>query len=184
MGEDQQRRKGVLSMSSDSQQAPSSKGKVQVGEQAPDFTLPTQKTGELFHFHDMLGKSATVLYFYPKDNSAGCTAEACSFRDNYEVFKEAGAEVIGVSSDSEASHQGFAAKHHLPFVLLSDKGQTLRKLYGVPASLGIIPGRVTYVIDKEGIVRHIFSDQLNPTKHINEALQVVRALAQGSSSSE
>ena len=164
-------------MNTDTRQAPSGKGKLRVGDQAPDFTLPTQKTGESFHLHNILGKSAIVLFFYPKDNTAGCTAEACSFRDSYEVFKQAGAEVIGVSSDSEESHRDFAAKNHLPFLLLSDKNGELRKLYGVPSTLGILPGRVTYVIDKDGIVRQIFSDMINTAKHINEALKVVQEIA-------
>jgi peroxiredoxin Q/BCP len=163
-------------VSANIQQTPSSKGKIQVGDHAPDFTLPTQKTGELFHLQDLIGKSIIVLYFYPKSNSPGCTAEACSFRDNYEVFKEAGAEVIGVSSDSEETQLQFATDHHLPFLLLSDKKGDLRKQYSVPATFGVLPGRVTYVIDKEGIVRHIFSDQLNATKHINEALKVVKEI--------
>jgi peroxiredoxin Q/BCP len=150
---------------------------VKVGDTAPDFTLPTQKNGEDFHLQDMIGKSAIVLYFYPKDDTSGCTAEACSFRDQYEVFKEAGAEVIGISSDSEESHQRFASKYQLPFILLSDKGGSIRKLFGVPQTLGILPGRVTYVIDKQGIIRHVFSDQLNATKHISEALNAIKELA-------
>ncbi len=161
-------------MNTDTQQAPSGKGKLQVGDLAPDFTLPTQKTGESFHLHDMIGKSAIVLYFYPKDDTPGCTAEACSFRDSYEVFQEAGAEVIGVSSDSEASHRQFASKYKLPFILLSDKNGELRKKYGVATTLGFMPGRVTYVIDKEGIVRHIFSSQFAPEKHIVEAIHVLQ----------
>ena len=165
-------------MSINPPQAPAGKGKVQVGDAAPDFTLSTQKTGELFHLHDLIGKSAIVLYFYPKDNTGGCTAEACSFRDSYEAFKQAGAEVIGVSSDSEESHQQFASKYKLPFILLSDKGGALRKRYGVSATLGLLPGRVTYIIDKEGIVRHIFSSQINIDKHITEALEVVQSIAQ------
>jgi peroxiredoxin Q/BCP len=159
-------------------QSSADKGKVQVGDSAPDFTLPTQKTGEMFHLHDLIGKSAIVLYFYPKDDTPGCTSEACSFRDSYETFKQAGAEVIGVSSDSEESHRQFASKYKLPFILLSDKGGALRKKYGVPTTLGMLPGRVTYVIDKEGIVRHIFSSQTNINKHITEALEVVRSIAQ------
>jgi thioredoxin-dependent peroxiredoxin len=162
----------------ENQQISSGKGKLQVGDRAPDFTLPTQTTGELFDLRDLVGKSTIVLYFYPKSNTRGCTAEACSFRDNYEVFKDAGAEVIGVSSDSEETQQQFASQYHLPFLLLSDKEGALRKLYGVPTTFGVIPGRVTYVIDKEGIVRHIFSDQMNPTKHITEALKVVQEIAQ------
>jgi peroxiredoxin Q/BCP len=158
----------------DTQQAPSGKAKLQVGDRAPDFTLPTQKTGESFHLYDMIGKSAIVLYFYPKNDTPGCTAEACSFRDSYEVFQEAGAEVIGVSSDSVASHQQFASKYKLPFILLSDKNGELRKKYGVATTLGFMPGRVTYVIDKEGIVRHIFSSQFAPEKHIVEAIRVLQ----------
>jgi thioredoxin-dependent peroxiredoxin len=163
-------------MNTDTQQAPSGKGKLQTGDRAPDFTLSTQKTGESFHLHDMIGKSAIVLYFYPKDDTPGCTAEACSFRDSYEVFQEAGAEVIGVSSDSEASHQQFTSKYKLPFILLSDKNGELRKKYGVPTTLGFMPGRVTYVIDKEGIVRHIFSSQFAPEKHIVEAIRVLQEI--------
>jgi peroxiredoxin Q/BCP len=150
------------------------KGKVQVGDKAPDFTLPSA-TGEQISLSSFLGKKHAVLYFYPKDNTGGCTAEACSFRDSYEVFKEAGAEVIGVSSDSVASHDGFAKQHRLPFILLSDQGGALRKLYGVPKMLGVIPGRVTYVIDKQGIVRHIFSSS-SPLPHVKEALGILQSL--------
>jgi peroxiredoxin Q/BCP len=150
-------------------------GAVQVGDLAPDFTLPTQN-GEAFHLHDLLGKAAAVLYFYPKDETRGCINEACSFRDSYEVLKEAGAEVIGVSSDSEESHQQFASKYRLPFILLSDKKGALRKQYGVPTTLGVLPGRVTYVIDKQGVVRHIFNDMLNTSRHVTEALNIIKGL--------
>jgi thioredoxin-dependent peroxiredoxin len=150
------------------------KGKVQVGDKAPDFTLPSA-TGEPVSLSSFLGKKHVVFYFYPKDNTGGCTAEACSFRDSYEVFKEAGAEVIGVSSDSVESHDGFAKQYHLPFILLSDQGGALRKLYGVPKMLGLIPGRVTYVIDKQGIVRHIFSSG-SPLPHVKEALDILQSL--------
>lgn len=149
---------------------------VQVGDPAPDFTLPTQKKGEPFQLHALLGKSSIVLYFYPKDDTRGCTAEACSFRDSYEVFKEAGAEVVGVSSDSEESHEHFASKYQLPFILLSDRKGEIRKQYGVPTALGVLPGRVTYVIDKQGIVRHIFNDMLNAQKHVSEALRTIQTL--------
>ena len=150
-------------------------GKVQVGDLAPDFTLPAS-TGQSISLASFRGKKNVVLYFYPKDNTAGCTAEACSFRDNYEVFKDAGAEVIGISSDSEASHQRFATRHHLPFILLSDRGGKVRKRYGVPSTFGLLPGRVTYIIDKQGIVRHIFSAQFTPLKHIDEALKQLESL--------
>lgn len=149
---------------------------IQVGDHAPDFTLPTQ-AGSTVSLKDFLGKSIVVLYFYPKDHTGGCIKEACSFRDSYEIFKEAGAEVIGVSSDSVASHNKFAQKHQLPFILASDTRGKLRKRYGVPTTLGILPGRVTYIIDKQGIVRHISSSHFAPETHITEALSTLKTLA-------
>ncbi len=146
--------------------------RVQVGDRAPDFTLPNQ-SGESVSLSDFLGKKNIVLYFYPKDDTPGCTTEACAFRDSYEVFKDAGAEVIGISSDSAQSHQRFAMKHQLPYILLSDARGKIRKCYGVPATFGLLPGRVTYVIDKQGIVRHIFSSQFTPEQHIVEALETL-----------
>jgi len=148
---------------------------IQTGDSAPDFTLPSQ-TGEPVRLSDRLGEHSVVLYFYPRDETRGCTAEACAFRDSYEVFAEAGAEVIGVSSDSVDKHAGFANHHKLPFTLLSDQGGAARKSYGVPAALGVLPGRVTYVIDRAGTVRHIFSSMLNIGGHIDDALTVVRKL--------
>ncbi len=149
------------------------KGRVQVGDVAPDFTLPSQ-AGAPVSLHDLRGKNV-VLYFYPKDNTSGCTAQACAFRDQYEVFKDAGAEVIGVSSDSTESHQQFAAQYRLPFTLLSDVGGKVRKRYGA-TTMGLLPGRVTYVIDKNGVVRHMFSSAFNAGKHITEAVQALQAL--------
>jgi thioredoxin-dependent peroxiredoxin len=151
---------------------------IQVGDQAPDFTLPTQ-SGESFRLQDRMGERVIVLYFYPKDNTSGCTAEACAFRDSFEVFTEAGADVIGVSSDSVDKHAGFASQHNLPFTLLSDKGGRVRKTYGVPGVLGVIPGRVTYVIDRAGTVRHVFSSMTNIDGHVNDALRVVKELQAG-----
>ncbi len=145
-----------------------------VGDPAPDFELP-DAAGRPVKLSDWRGQKAVVLYFYPKDDTPGCTKEACTFRDSYEDFQEAGAEVIGVSSDSGASHQAFAKKHRLPFTLLSDASGALRKKYGVPATLGLLPGRVTFVIDREGIVRHVFSSQLAPAQHVREALDVIRS---------
>jgi len=150
--------------------------RVAVGDRAPDFALPSA-SGEIVRLSDFWGKRSVVLYFYPKDESAGCTAEACAFRDSYEDFKDAGAEVIGVSSDSEESHERFSKRRRLPFILLSDRGGTVRKRYGVPATFGLIPGRVTYVIDTQGIVRHIFSSQANIGKHISDALATLRTLS-------
>lgn len=148
---------------------------VQVGDRAPDFTLPAQ-SGESVRLSDYLGRKVVVLYFYPKDNTRGCTAEACAFRDSYEVFTEAGAEVIGVSSDSVESHVKFSDRHRLPFTLLADKGGAVRKLYGVPTSLGVLPGRVTYVIDRQGTVRHVFSSMTKIDQHVGDALKVVKQL--------
>jgi peroxiredoxin Q/BCP len=150
--------------------------KVRVGDKAPDFTLPDQ-TGALVSLKDFVGSKIIVLYFYPKDFSRGCTAEACAFRDSYDIFVEAGAQVIGISSQSVDSHKRFAILNKLPFVLLSDEDGKVRQLYGVPSALGLLPGRVTYIIDKKGTVRHVFSSQLNPTKHIEEALRIVKEIS-------
>lgn len=143
--------------------------KVNVGDMAPDFELK-DKDGNPVRLSDYRGKQSVVLYFYPKDETAGCTAQACSFRDSYEDFKAAGAEVIGISSDSGRSHTKFAEHHRLPFVLLSDIIGKVRKAYGAYDLLGLIPGRVTFVIDTQGVVIHKFDSQLSPTKHIQEAL--------------
>ena len=148
---------------------------VQVGDKAPDFTLPSQ-SGDRVRLRDRLGERVVVLYFYPKDNTSGCTAEACAFRDSHEVFTEAGAEVIGVSSDSADKHTAFADKYKLPFTLLSDQGGKVRKLYGVPTVLGLIPGRVTYVIDRQGTIRNTFNSMTNIGGHVNEALEMVKQL--------
>jgi peroxiredoxin Q/BCP len=153
----------------------SAQGKVKVGDPAPDFTLPNQ-SGQMVSLHDFMGQKIIVLYFYPKDFTSGCTAEACAFRDSYEVFKEAGAEVIGVSSQSVDSHKRFATANTLPFILLSDEDGKVRKLYGATSAFGLMPGRVTYIIDKKGIIRHTFSSQLNPTKHIEEALRIIKGI--------
>jgi peroxiredoxin Q/BCP len=142
---------------------------LQVGEPAPDFTLPNQ-AGEAVTLSSFRGQKAVVLYFYPKDDTPGCTLESCAFRDGYTAFQDVGAEVIGISSDSPASHQKFSQKHNLPFTLVSDADSSIRKAYGVPSTLGLLPGRVTYVIDKEGIVRHMFNSQFNPKAHMEEAI--------------
>src|SRR3954471_12919390 len=143
---------------------------IDVGSPAPDFTLRSQ-SGDDVSLAAFKGKKSVVLFFYPKDETPGCTAEACTFRDEYDKFAEAGAEVIGISNDSEASHASFASHHRLPMTLLSDPGGKVRALFGVKATLGIIAGRVTFVIDKSGVVRHTFSSQLRPTQHVKEALE-------------
>lgn len=148
---------------------------IGVGEQAPDFTLQAA-SGESVRLQDRLGEKVVVLYFYPKDNTSGCTAEACAFRDSHEVFADAGAEVIGVSSDSADKHAAFSDQYKLPFTLLADQGGRVRKLYGVPTVLGFIPGRVTYVIDRQGMVRQVFNSMTDTGKHVSEALEMVREL--------
>ncbi|MBW4634684.1 MAG: peroxiredoxin [Iphinoe sp. HA4291-MV1] len=147
---------------------------VKVGDTAPDFTLPSQN-GTPVSLRDFRGK-AVVLYFYPKDDTPGCTAQSCAFRDQYEVFKTAGAEVIGVSGDSPESHQKFAAKYQLPFTLLSDKGDQVRKQYGATAAFGLIPGRVTYIIDNQGVVRYVFDSMFNFKGHVEEAFKTLQQL--------
>jgi peroxiredoxin Q/BCP len=149
--------------------------KVNVGDKAPDFTLPSQMSDKVT-LSEYFGKKNLVLYFYPKDETRGCTREACEFRDTYDVSTSLGAEVLGVSSDTLESHKSFATHHGLPFLLLSDKKGEVRKLYGVPSTMGIIPGRVTYIIDKKGIVLHIFNSQFQPEKHIEEALKILKDL--------
>lgn len=148
---------------------------VKEGDRAPDFTLES-RTGEKVSLSQFRGSKNVVLYFYPKDETRGCTKEACSFRDMYEAFTDLGAEVIGISSDSAESHRKFAEHHGLPFTLLSDPKKEVRKLYGVPSSLGFLPGRVTYVIDTNGIVRHIFNSQMHPEEHVNEALRILKGI--------
>ena len=149
------------------------KGKVEVESVAPDFTLPSQ-AGEMVSLKDFIGTKPVVLFFYPKDDTPGCTKQACAFRHDYKEFGKLDAEVIGISSDSVDSHRRFASKHDLPFTLLSDEGGEVRKLYGVQNSFGLFPGRVTYVIDEEGMVRHIFSSQLGVERHVEEAIEALR----------
>jgi peroxiredoxin Q/BCP len=148
---------------------------VKVGDKAPDFTLPSQM-GDNVTLSEYFGKKNIVLYFYPKDESPGCTKEACSFRDSYEELTNLGAEVLGVSGQSVQSHKSFATHHGLPFLLLSDVGNKVRELYGVPASMGILPGRVTYIIDKKGVVRHVFSSQTQAQRHVEEAKNALKQI--------
>jgi len=150
------------------------KDRVKVGSVAPDFTLPSQ-AGEMVSLKDFLGRKSVVLFFYPKDDSPGCTREVCAFRDYFEEFGKLDAEVIGISSDSVESHKRFAVEHDLSFTLLSDEGGNIRRLYGVPKTFGLFPGRVTYVIDREGVVRHVFASQLSVKRHVQEALTALRS---------
>jgi thioredoxin-dependent peroxiredoxin len=148
---------------------------IQIGDQVPDFTLSDQE-GQTVRLSDLYTQKPVVLFFYPKDNTPGCTKEACGFRDSYTVFQDLGAEIVGISGDSTTSHQQFAQSYQLPFRLLSDIGNKIRKDFGVPSTLGLLPGRVSYVIDQQGKVRHIFNSQLNFQGHIDEAIQALKSL--------
>lgn len=146
--------------------------KVKIGDRAPNFTLQSS-TGENISLSQFLGKKNVVLFFYPRNEGPTCCKEAEAFRDDYEAFKETNAEVIGISAQSVDSHKSFANHHNLPYILLSDADNKVRKLYGVSSTLGV-PGRVTFVMDEEGIVKHVFVSQLHFNKHSKEALQALR----------
>jgi peroxiredoxin Q/BCP len=148
---------------------------VKVGDKAPQFEATTSD-GQQISLADFQGKQAVVIFFYPKDNTSLCTQQACSFRDAYEDFVKLGAVVIGISSDSDESHRSFATTHRLPYLLIADPAGSLRRLFGVPNALFVIPGRVTYVIDREGIVRMIFNSSFVGSGHVDEALKALREL--------
>lgn len=149
---------------------------ISVGSKIPDFSSVNQD-GEIFSISSVLGKKNLVIYFYPKDDSPGCTKEACSFRDQFEVFADADALIIGVSSQSVKSHKEFAEKYRLKYTLLSDEDEKLRKLFGVPTSLfGLLPGRVTYVVNKEGIIVYVFNSQIKAIQHVDEALKILKEM--------
>ena len=147
---------------------------LSVGDRAPLVALRDADGVE--RRSDQLAGQALVLFFYPKDATPGCTMEACAFRDSYADLQALGAEVWGVSGDDATSHQRFAGKHQLPYPLLVDSGNQLRRAYGVPAVLGLLPGRVTYVIDGKGIIRHVFNNLLDGPAHRREAIEALKAL--------
>ena len=149
---------------------------IKIGSSITAFSLPDQN-GNMFDINSVLGKKKLVIYFYPKDDSPGCTKEACSFRDQFEVFKEADAVIIGISGQTVESHKEFAEKHRLSFTLLSDEGNKIRKQFGVPSDLlGLLPGRVTFVANKKGKVIYVFNSQTQATKHVDEALRILKEL--------
>lgn len=148
---------------------------LKVGDRAPEFSLPAPN-GKTIALADFRGKKTVVLYFYPKDETPGCTAEACEFRDNHGSFMKAGAEVLGVSMDSVGSHESFAQHHSLPFTLLSDVGGKTHEAYNVKKVLGLLPGRVTYVIDRDGVIQHVFDSSIRMGAHVTTALDIVRKL--------
>jgi peroxiredoxin Q/BCP len=147
--------------------------RIDVGDPAPNVTFSTHR-GEHIALADYRGKRPVVVFFYPKDGTPVCTKEVCAFRDAYEDFVNAGAVVIGVSGDSESRHQAFASSHRIPFILASDENGEVRRAFAVPKLLGVLPGRVTYVIDAEGIVRHVFTSHFGADRHVQEALEAIR----------
>ncbi len=147
--------------------------KIKINDPIPDFTLKNQN-GVDFSIKDYVGEKLIVIYFYPKDDTPGCTKEACKFRDEFEVFTDLNAIVIGISNDNVKSHKLFEEKYKLPFTLLADTNNIVRKLFGVPKSMGFIPGRVTYIINKKGKVVYIFNSMSKAEKHIEESLKVLK----------
>jgi thioredoxin-dependent peroxiredoxin len=143
------------------------------GDTLPDFTLNDQ-TGQPFSSARIKGKQPIVIYFYPKNFTPGCTKEACSFRDAYEDFKDLGAEVIGISADSDVSHQKFTKKYNLPFVLLADTDNTVRKMFDVKSNLfGLLPGRETFVFDENATLVYKF-ESMGATNHIEKSLKYLQ----------
>ena len=150
---------------------------LMIGDAAPSFALEDQD-GQMRRLEDLNGR-ILVLFFYPKDDTPGCTAEACTFRDHHGNLTALGAEVWGVSGDDAVSHRRFAERHQLPFPLLSDKTGSLKRAFGVPKTFGLLPARVTYVIDQKGMIQLVFNNLLDGPAHVKEAESVVRALAAG-----
>jgi peroxiredoxin Q/BCP len=146
-----------------------------IGVGVPDIEL-TFAAGSRARLADLWARGPVVLFFYPKDGTPGCTAEACSFRDAHVSFSAGGAQVIGISSDSPQSHASFAAKYELSYPLASDPAGKARAAFGVPKTLGVMPGRVTYVIDRGGIVRSVVNSMFAPFKHVDTALAALKAL--------
>lgn len=148
---------------------------LKIGDIAPPFKLQNQDN-DVVEIHEFIGKIPLVIYFYPKNFTPGCTAQACSFRDQYQDFTDAGAMVFGISADSVASHKRFRAKHNLPFDTLSDKDNKVRRMYGVKNELlGLLPGRETFVIDASGVIKMRFNSMM-AAKHIPKALNVIKGL--------
>jgi peroxiredoxin Q/BCP len=148
---------------------------VKVGDRAPDFELPDQN-GDLVTLSKFKGNNSLVLFFYPKDNTTGCTKESCSFRDNYAGILGLNAKIIGISRDPPQSHKTFKERHGLPFPLLSDEKGIARRLYGVKRTLFILPGRATFIIDRKGTIRHAILSQFHIQKHVDETMAILTEL--------
>jgi len=145
---------------------------VAVGDLLPDIALPDQN-GNMVQLRGWIGRSALVVFFYPKDGSPVCTSEVCHFGQRHDEFRGLNAEVIGISSDRPESHARFSARHRLPFTLLSDTDGKARRRFGTGSTLGLIAGRVTYVVDRQGVVRHIYRSQFHARKHVERALSAL-----------
>ncbi|MFK7952872.1 MAG: peroxiredoxin [Ekhidna sp.] len=144
------------------------------GDQLPDISLPNQN-GDTVSLTEFTGEKNLVIYFYPKNNTKVCTAQACSFRDSYEEFQDLGAEVIGISLDSVDSHASVATDRSLPFILLSDPKKSAMKAFGVPVRFGLLTKRITFVINKEGKIIHTFHSEFFAQKHVDEAIKILKA---------
>lgn len=158
-----------------SNSANSAGNELKIGSKVPEFILPDQN-GKMFDLEKVVGKENLVIYFYVKDETPGCTKEACTFRDDYTQFQKDNAVVIGISSQSVKSHREFAEKYNLPFTLLSDTNNKVRKLFGVKNVMGSIPGRETFVIDKQGKVVYIFNSNTKPVEHVTEAMRILNGI--------
>lgn len=149
---------------------------LKVGDKIPEFTLPNS-VNQPVSVSDFIGYKNMVVYFYPKDDTPGCTKEACKFRDDFEDFTDLNAMVIGISADSPKSHAKFKERYRLPFTLLSDKNNVVRKQFGVKGNfLGLIPGRVTFVVDKTGTIVYVFDSLGNAEQHVENSKRVLKEL--------
>ncbi|HVF27007.1 MAG TPA: peroxiredoxin [Pyrinomonadaceae bacterium] len=163
----------VVSLACASGNASADNPKLAEGSPAPDFTLASDD-GRMVKLSEYKGKQSVVLYFYPKDETPGCTKQACSFRDNFKAFKDAGIEVLGVSVDTVDSHKAFKKNQKLNFTLLADDKKEVSKSYGVLSERGY-SSRVTFVIDKEGVIRKIYTN-VDPVANATETLEFAKTL--------
>ncbi len=148
---------------------------LKIGDEVPSIIVK-DKDGNDFDFAKLKGVNPFVVYFYPRNFTPGCTTEACDFRDQYQDFKDLGAEVIAISSDSSSSHQKFSRQYNLPFIFLSDENKEARKAFGVKSSMfGLVPGRETFVFDRHGILRMRYNN-LSAANHTSNALEKLRSL--------
>ena len=148
---------------------------LSVGEKAPDFTANDQNDNA-FNLYSFTKKGPVVLVFYPKDNSAGCSMQCSSFRDNYDGFTTVAATIVGISSGSKEERRNFIKKYNLPFNLLFDEEKKIAKLFKLSDTFGLIPPRATFVIDSNRIIKMAYSSQVNLFKHVELSLKTVKEL--------